>query len=335
MNIGHINIKKEIMVIAEIGNNHEGSFEIAEKLIKLASSAGADAVKFQTIEPSNLVSPNEKKRFEQLKKFEISKENYIKLSKISKQEGLIFLSTPFSINAVNFLNPIVPAFKIASSDNNHIPLIERVADTNKPIILSTGMCSMKELEISVSKIKRIWKKNKINPGIVLLHCVSSYPTQPKFANLKAIRTISSLGELVGYSDHTVGIEAALVSVGLGARIIEKHFTLSKNFSDFRDHKISSEPKEFKELVLRVKEANKMLGHGEKKILEPEKPIAKQARRSICAAHDLKSGKILIYSDLTWLRPSGGIPPGFENKIVGRRLKKNVTSGEQIRMENLD
>ena len=241
------------------------------------------------------------------------------------------MSTPFSIEAVNFLDPIVPAFKIASGDNNYFQLIECIVK-KKPIILSTGMTSMDEITYTVEKIKKICKKFKTHPELVLLHCVSSYPTEEKFANLAAIKTLSSLGFTVGYSDHTIGIEAAVLSVGLGARVIEKHFTLSKNYSEFRDHKLSAEPDELKELVQRVKNANTLLGSGEK-IFNIEKITAKQSRRSICAATDLTKGKKLTINDLICIRPSGGLSPEQRNKIIGKLLK-SIKAGDQIKINFL-
>ena len=335
MKIGGFDIKRNVLLIAEIGNNHEGNLDVAEELIYKAAESGANAVKFQSIDPYKLVSPKEKKRIKQLKKFQISLEDHFRLKKVADKNKVIFLSTPFSIEAVEFLDSLVPAYKIASSDNNYFKLIECIAQKKKPILLSTGMTNMKEISLTVKKIKEVSKKIKKNPELVLLQCVSSYPTKEKFANLATIKTLSSLGFTVGYSDHTIGIEAAVLSVGLGARVIEKHFTLSKNYSEFRDHKLSAEPEEFKELAERVKNANLLLGNGEKKIQECEKSTFKVARRSICVAIDMKKGDKLSAENLICLRPGNGVPPGTEKKIVGKRLLKNLKAGEKIKTSILE
>ncbi len=329
MKIGEFNTLKDVFIIAEIGNNHEGDVKVAEKLIYQAAKSGANAVKFQTIIPEKLVSVKQKERIKQLKKFEITNQDYIRLKKVAENNGLIFLSTPFSVESVDFLDTLVPAFKISSSDNNYLQLIERVANKNKPIILSTGMSEINQILETTKFIKKLWVNKKKNPGLALLHCVSSYPTPEKFANLKAINTLSKLGYVVGYSDHTIGIEAAVLSVGLGARIIEKHFTLSNNYSEFRDHKISAEPKELEELVNRVKQANILLGDEKKEILSLEKKTMKLSRRSVCAAYDLKAGRKLKNEDLICLRPAGGVEPKFEKKILGRKLLKNIKAGNKI------
>jgi len=334
LKIGNFDIKKNVMIIAEIGNNHEGNLDVAKELIYQAAKSGANAVKFQSIDPYKLVSFRDENRIKQLKKFQLSHDNHHRLKKVADKNNVVFLSTPFSIEAVNFLDPIVPAFKIASGDNNYFQLIECIVKKKKPIILSTGMTSMDEITYIVEKIKRICKKFKIHPELVLLHCVSSYPTEEKFANLAAIKTLSSLGFTVGYSDHTIGIEAAVLSVGLGARVIEKHFTLSKNYSEFRDHKLSAEPDELRELVQRVKNANTLLGSGEKKIFNIEKITAKQSRRSICAAKDLTKGKKLTINDLICIRPSGGLSPEQKNKIIGKKLLKSIKAGDQIKINFL-
>ena len=322
------------MIIAEIGNNHEGNLDVAEELIYQAAKSGANAVKFQSIDPYKLVSEKEKNRIKQLQKFQISYENHYRLKKVADENNVIFLSTPFSVEAVNFLDSMVPAFKIASSDNNYFELIECIAKKQKPILLSTGMSSMEEITFTLKKIKKIWRKLKKNNELVLLHCVSAYPTPKKFANLAAIKTLSSLGFTVGYSDHTIGIQAAVLSVGLGARVIEKHFTLSKNYSQFRDHRLSAEPTEFKELVQRVKNANILLGNGEKKLVNVEKVTAKQSRRSICAATDLMKGKKITTKDLICIRPSGGLPPEQKKKIIGKKLLRSIKAGEKIKINFL-
>ena len=331
MKIGPVDLTKSILVVAEIGNNHEGNFACAEKLIREARKAGAGAVKFQTIVPDRLVSPQEKDRIRQLERFRFSYEQFERLSKIAKEENILFLSTPFDIESVRFLKPLVPAFKIASGDNNFFPLIDAIAQTGKPILLSSGLSGLAEILKTKNFIDRIWKKRGINvrQNLAILHCVVSYPTPINQANLLAIRALSRLGVTVGYSDHTFGIEAAVLSVALGARIIEKHFTLDKNFSDFHDHKISADPHEFKELVRRVQEADELLGTGIKAVQECEKKNVGKVRRSIAAGCGLNKDAVLRWKDLTWVRPGTGLAPGNEKKIIGRKLKRPVLAGEAI------
>ncbi len=335
MKIDNWNSDQDTLIVAEIGNNHEGSYGLAEELIGLAAQAGAGAVKFQSIIPERLVPPNQTERIQQLKKFQLSYEEYEKLSKVATKEGMLFLSTPFDIETVQFLNNLVPAFKIASGDNNFFPLIESVARTNKPIILSTGLTDMQEITITVDFVRRIWNELGIAPGLALLHCIAAYPVPSHDANLLAIRTLSNQFEVtVGYSDHTIGIDAAVASVAVGARIVEKHFTIDKEYSNFGDHKLSADPQDFGEMVQRIKLTFEILGDGNKRIQESEQVPSTAIRRSIVASRDLKAGTILQMEDLTWLRPGGGVSPGQELKLVGKKLIHSIDMGNLIQLDNV-
>nr|MBC8484924.1 N-acetylneuraminate synthase family protein [Bacteroidota bacterium] len=192
MKIDEFDLDKDILIIAEIGNNHEGSYTLAQELIGLAAEAGVDVVKFQTIIPERLVSVQQTDRIKQLKRFQLSFDEFSKLSEVAKKEGVIFLSTPFDINSALFLNDIVPAFKIASGDNDFYPLIEVISKTGKPIIMSTGLMNLDEINKSVLFINNIWKENQIKQELALLHCVSSYPTLPEQANLLSIRELKKV-----------------------------------------------------------------------------------------------------------------------------------------------
>ncbi len=334
MQIGDFDLDRRVMVVAEIGNNHEGSFTLAERMIALAAQAGADAVKFQTIVPERLISPKEEKRLAQLRRFQLSYEDFERLARAAERAGLLFLSTPFDIASARFLAPLVPAFKIASGDNNFFPLIDVIARTGKPIILSAGMSDLDDIRRTKEFIEAVWAETGVSPGLAVLHCVVSYPTAAPDANLAAIRQLASLGVTVGYSDHTLGIDAAVLSVALGARIIEKHFTINKRHSDFRDHQLSADPADLKELVHRVRQAEQMLGSEDKRILDVEKNLVVAARRSIVAARDLPSGTVLAWSDLEWLRPAGGLPPGSENDLLGKRLACSLAKAEMIHPEQV-
>jgi len=336
MLISSRNCNEQVFIIAEIGNNHEGSYTLAEEMIGLAAEAGADAVKFQTIIPERLVSIQLTERIKQLNRFQLSYNEFKKLAEVAKKEGVIFLSTPFDLDSARFLDDLVPAFKIASGDNTFFPLIEVIAKTGKPIIMSTGLADIQQIIQSKSLIEDIWVQKNIVQELAILHCVSSYPVEPEYANLKAIKTLQELFDCtIGYSDHAIGINAALVAVGLGAKIIEKHFTKDKQFSDFNDHKLSVDPCEMKQLVQRIREIEQMLGSGEKILQLPEINSAIKIRRSIVAKRDLSAGYVLSYDDLSWVRPGDGLKPGSEDLLVGKTLKKPIKKGYQIGLEYIE
>jgi sialic acid synthase SpsE len=330
MQIGRVDLAREVLVVAEIGNNHEGDFGRAEEMIARAAASGAQAVKFQTIVPERLVSPQQSARIEQLRRYAFSYEQFARLAETARHAGVMFLSTPFDIESVGHLDPLVPAFKIASGDNDFVALLERVARTAKPVILSTGMASVADVHRAWRTIETVWRERGVAPGIVPLHCVSAYPVPDEASNLLAIRTLArETGLTVGYSDHTLGIEAAVLAVALGARVIEKHFTLSKTQSEFRDHQLSADPAELTELVRRVKAVLAMLGDGVKAMQPVEEPVAKAARRSVVARRDLPAGHVVSMGDLDWLRPGGGLRPGQEGEVLGRQLRRALAAGEMV------
>lgn len=330
MQIGTINLDQEILVIAEIGNNHEGDFDRAVQMIGAAAKAGAGAVKFQTIVPDKLVAISEQKRIQQLERFRFSYEQYGQLAQVAAEQGVIFLSTPFDLESVIALDHLMPAFKIASSDNDFYPLLEAVAKTGKPLIFSTGLADLDQISRTVAFINRVWQKHDIDQEMAILHCVTSYPTKAEEANLRAIQTLKQEFDAeVGYSDHTLGIQAAVAAVALGARIIEKHFTLDKNLSDFRDHQLSADPEDLKQLVQQAKDVHSMLGDGDLKPCPSEVEILQQVRRSIVAGRDLTAGQQLTQADISWVRPGGGLAPGAESQVLGKRLNQAVNKGEKI------
>jgi N,N'-diacetyllegionaminate synthase len=335
MLIGPVDLDREVLVVAEIGNNHEGSFARAEEMIGRAAEAGAQAVKFQTFLPEHYVSRQDKDRLDRLRKFALSFEQFGRLAETAKQLGLIFLSTPFDLCSADALDPLCPAIKIASGDNTFIPLLEHVGSFKKPILLSTGLADLADIEQARATIMRVWEGLSFSGEIVLMHCVSSYPTPPEEANLGAIRTLAERFKgVVGYSDHTLGVRAAVLSVALGARVIEKHFTLDKNLSAFRDHQLSAAPAEFAELVDGVREANEFLGDGRKVAQRSEDANRVAMRRSIAAGVDIPAGTTLQPQHLTWVRPGGGFEPGRENLVLGRAVKRAIAQGEILRAEDL-
>ena len=221
----NLNKLKKTFIIAEIGNNHEGSFNVACKLIQEAKKTGVDAVKFQTFETKNYINQNDSKKFERLKKFELTKKEFYNLSLLAKNNNLKFISTPFDINSAIFLNKIVDCFKISSGDNNYYQLIEQVLKFKKNTIISTGLLNFKN---TITLYKFIKKLKLNNSKIAFLHCVSSYPVRDKEVNLLSIPFLKKKFPFtIGYSDHALGINAAVAASVLGAKIIEKHFTLDK------------------------------------------------------------------------------------------------------------
>lgn len=335
MKIGNVDLDKDVLIVAEIGNNHEGDLALAEDLIARAAACGVQAVKFQTIVPERLVGPDQTQRLEQLRRFALSDAAHRRLHRAAANASVMFLSTPFDLGSVAMLDPLVPAFKVASGDNDFVPLLECIAKTGKPVLLSTGMTELAGVKAAMEPLRRVWRETNADPGLALMHCVSAYPTPAVEANLRSILALASLGATVGYSDHTLGVGAPPLAVALGARVIEKHFTISHDHSDFRDHKLSANPAQLKELVERVREANILLGDGVKRVMPSETETAKAARRSIVAIRDLPAGHVLAWGDLTWLRPAGGLPPGREAALIGRRLRRSVQAGGRLGPDLLD
>lgn len=324
MRIGRVDTAEHVAVIAEIGNNHEGDPGVALELVRAAAQAGAHAVKFQAIDPPRLVQPTETARLEQLGRFRLTPETFRELHDTARALGIGFVCTPFDLECIRWLEPLVDAFKIASADNDFAALIRAAAETGRPVIVSGGMTGIEGLRAARDLVRGAGAE------FAALHCVSAYPTPPDDAALATIPALA--GELeatVGYSDHTLGVDACVLAAALGARIIEKHFTLRHDFSDFRDHQLSAEPDELAELVRRVQEAEILVGTPRTGLIGAEQDVARAARRSIVAARDLPAGHTLSESDITWLRPGDGLPPGRESLLLGRRLTRDVSAGDPL------
>jgi sialic acid synthase SpsE len=336
MKINNFDTEKKVFIVAEIGNNHEGNFSVAQEMIGKAAEAGADAIKFQTFVPEHIFG-GDPLRLKKLQGFRFANEQFEKLAKFASEQGIIFFSTPFDLESAKFLNTIQPVFKIASSDNDYLSLIKTVASFGKPVIVSSGMAELVGLDLVCEEVNNVWSEKNINPGLALLHCVSSYPTPPEQANLNAITTLKKQfpEQIIGYSDHTLGIQAAVSSVALGARIVEKHFTLDKNYSDFRDHQLSADPEDLKKLVEKIREVELLLGSGEKILQENETEILGALRRSVAASRNLQIGDILTKDDIIWIRPGTGITMGKENQIIGKRLSRPLSYCELISLEDVD
>lgn len=322
---------KRVFIIAEIGNNHEGSFDLAEEIIEKAAQSGADAVKFQTIVPELLVSVSDQERIKRLKKFQFSYEQFEKLKNYAASKNIMFFSTPFDLTSASFLNSIQSVFKIASGDNNFYPLIDEVASYGKPMIISTGLSDKNLLNNIYERVTENWKQQSVAPGLAFLHCMTSYPVPDNEANLACIQELKMTFPdiTIGYSDHTTGIKAAQYAVAAGARIIEKHFTIDKNYSDFRDHQLSADPSDMKAMVEGIREIELMMGSAERVNDQCEKGMHEAARRSIVAVTDLSANAVITKDHITWVRPGNGLAPGSENLLFGKKTNKPIAAGSMI------
>jgi len=337
----HIGENYPTFIIAEAGVNHNGSLELAKKLVDVAKEAGVDAVKFQTFKTEKIVSKfapkaeyqikntgNNESQYEMIKKLELTEEEFIELYKYTKEKGLIFLSTPFDFESADFLEDLVPVYKISSTDLTNLPFLEYIAKKGKPIILSTGMATLGEIEEAVNTIK------KYNEDIILLHCITNYPADFEELNLRAIKTLEEAFKLpVGYSDHSLGIYAPIAAVTLGAVVIEKHFTIDKNLPG-PDHKASLNPEELKEMVKAIRLTEKALGDGIKRPTFSEEKIKKVVRKSLVANVDIPKGSIIKREMVTIKRPGIGIEPKYLDVVAGKRARRDIKKDEVLRWEDI-
>ena len=321
---------KKIFIIAEAGNNHEGNFNTAKKLIALAAKAGADAIKFQTFKTENYINKADVKRFRQLKKFELSYAQFKSLKKIAHKKKIKFISTPLDLESADFLIKNVDLIKIASGDNNFFPLIEKVLKSKKSIIISTGMMNISQIKSLTNFIYKLIGKKSAEKRVSLLHCVTSYPVEDKFANLKSIEYLIKNSKLtIGYSDHTLGNEACIAAAAMGAKIIEKHITLNKKFSNFRDHALSADYIDLKNLIVSLRKIEKQLGEFNKEVQKPEKKLIKLVRRSAYANRNITEGQKISLENTSFLRPA--LTANFFNlkKILGMKVKKRFYKNQKI------
>jgi len=332
------------IVIAEAGVNHNGSIETAKKLIDVAASAKVDFVKFQTFKAENLatksadkakyqkdLTDNKESQFEMLKKLELDFESHIELIKYCSHKKIKFLSTPFDIDSLNMLLKLdIPLIKIPSGELTNLPLLREIGKTKKPIIMSTGMATLDEID---SALKILYNSGAKKNKITVLHCNTEYPTPIKDVNLNAMLTIKKeLKVAVGYSDHTLGIDISLAAVVLGATIIEKHFSLDR-MQPGPDHKASLMPDELINLVRSINKIEKALGNGEKTPSPSEKKNLFIARKSIVAKKNIDKNKFFTEQNLTTKRPGTGMSPMKWNKIIGQKSKKNYKIDEFIYEED--
>jgi len=328
-------------IIAEAGVNHNGSLDIACKLIDVAADAGADAIKFQTFHADQLVtveaprasyqiqnSDNDESQYEMLQRLALSLNDHKELFDYCRQRNILFLSTPFDKKSVDLLDELgVPAFKIPSGEITNHTFLEYIARKGKPLVISTGMSTLGEVDQAIETVESAG-----NRSFVLLHCVSNYPAEVADVNLRAMHTMqAAFGKPVGYSDHTLGIEVSLAAVALGAIVVEKHFTLDRSMSG-PDHKASLEPNELVAMIQGIRKVESALGNGRKRPAASEANTASVARKSLVAGVDLAAGTLLTGEMIETKRPGTGLPPIMHPYLIGRILKQDVKAGTLLGLD---
>ena len=328
------------LVIAEVGVNHNGDIKLAKELIEAAKYAGADIVKFQTfkaelvVKENTPVAPYQKKnnlqiknQYELIKNLELSYEAFYELKEHADNLQIEFLSTAFDITSIRFLNDLnLKRYKIPSGEIDNYPYLREIAKTGKPIILSTGMSNLGEIEFALNTLI---KYGAVKENITVLHCVSQYPAPIQHANLNAMSTISDAFKVdIGYSDHTEGFIVSVYAAVLGAKIIEKHITLDRKMKG-PDHLASIEPKEFKEMCSLIREVESIKGNGIKKLAICEIENLSVVRRSIVAKENINIGDEFTDNNLTAKRPANGISPRYWQDLIGKKSHKKYQIGEKI------
>ncbi len=333
---------QHVLIIAEAGVNHNGSLDIAKKLVDKAVEAGVDIIKFQTFKAEKLVSKSAKQaeyqkknigssaddsQYNMLKKLELSEQDHQELMDYCKEKGIRFWSTAFDFDSIDYLHSLnLGLWKIPSGEITNYPYIKKIAQYHEPVILSTGMCEMNDISIAMNVLQKYGVQKD---QITILHCNTEYPTPYEDVNLMAMQQIKKEFDVaVGYSDHTKGIEVPIAAVALGASVIEKHFTLDRNMEG-PDHKASLEPDELKTMVSAIRNIEKALGTGKKVVSESERKNITIARKSIVAACPIKKGDVLTEDNLTVKRPGTGISPMRWEEVVGTKAKKDFSEEDLI------
>ena len=328
-----------VYIIAEAGVNHNGKLDLALKLVDIAKSAGADAVKFQTFSADRLVTKTASKadyqkqstdksqtQFEMLKTLELSQSDFIRLKEYCDQCGIEFLSSPFDVKSIYFLNDLVKRWKVPSGEITNFPYLVAIAKTGKPVILSTGMSMLSDIECAVGVLRKYGTDD-----IILLQCNTQYPTPYEDVNLNAILTLKNQFNLaVGYSDHTLGIEVPIAATAMGASVIEKHFTLDKKMEG-PDQKISLEPDELIKMVRCIRNVEKSFGDGKKEPSVSERENISIVRKSIVATKNIKRGATLTEENLTTKRPGNGISPMEWKHVLGQKAIRNFEADELLQI----
>lgn len=328
------------LIIAEAGVNHNGNIDLAKQLVEVAKESGADIVKFQTFIAEKCISKNAQKaqyqlqttdknesQLEMVKRLELDIKAHKILIQHCQKIGIEFLSTPFDFESIELLNELgMNTFKIPSGEITNLPYLRKIGKLNKKVILSTGMSNLGEIETAISILTDAGTKRE---NITILHCNTEYPTPMQDVNLKAMQTIANAFHLpVGYSDHTQGIHIPIAAVAMGAKVIEKHFTLDKNMEG-PDHKASLEPHELKEMVRCIRDIEKALGNGIKQESESEKKNKPIARKSIVANRTIKAGEVFSEENLYVKRPANGLSPMEWDNVIGKIAKRDFEEDEII------
>ena len=336
----------KVFIIAEAGVNHNGNLKLAKKLIDIAANSFVDAVKFQTFISENVISKNAKKakyqinstgseesQLSMVKKLELNFKDFIELKKYTESKGIIFLSTAFDLESIDFLSTLnMGLWKIPSGEITNLPFLQKIGSYNQQIIMSTGMSKLGEIE---NALEILIDSGTSRENISILHCNTEYPTPFKDVNLNAMLTIQKAFNVnVGYSDHTEGIEVPIAAVAMGATIIEKHFTLDKSLPG-PDHKASLEPNELAEMVNAIRNIESALGSSIKSPSKSETKNINIARKSIHLSNDIKKGCILTLNNLAIKRPGHGISPLLINKIVGCKIKNDLKKDSILQFKDIE
>lgn len=328
-------------IIAEAGVNHNGSLEIAKKMVDAAVEAGADYVKFQTFHTEALVTAlceaadyqkenaGADSQKNMLKELELEYDDFKELKKYCDEKGIGFLSTAFDEESIDFIASLNPDFmKVPSGELTNLPFLRKMASTGIPVIISTGMATPEEIVKALAPFRKGGYRNE---DIILFHCTTQYPTPMEDVNLLAMKTVSdNFGHPSGYSDHTLGIEVPIAAATLGASMIEKHFTLSREMEG-PDHKASLEPSELKAMVQAIHNIELALGNGVKEVKESEKQNITAARRSIVAARPIRKGDVIEEHDICCKRPATGLSPMMWDKVVGSKAKRDYAVDDLIEL----
>ena len=333
------------IIIAEAGVNHNGSLDLAKKLVDAAADAGVDFVKFQTFKAEKLVSASAKKasyqtkntgsknsQLEMLQQLELSHKDHEELIQYCKQKNIHFFSTAFELDSLDYLASIgLRLFKIPSGELTNLPYLQKVASLADEVILSTGMSDINEIS---EAIQVLFASGIVKDKLTILHCNTQYPTPMEDVNLLAMLHIKEVfGVKIGYSDHTLGIEVPIAAVALGAVVIEKHFTLDRSMSG-PDHAASLEPRELSQMVQAIRNIEKALGKGEKVVSASESVNKSIARKSIHLAIDKKKGEVIDANDLEMLRPGDGISPMLMHQVIGQKCKQDLQAGTKLSFKDL-
>jgi N-acetylneuraminate synthase len=330
-------------VIAEAGVNHNGSLEMARQLVDAAVNANADAVKFQTFNAERILTldapkadyqiqatGNTESQLEMIRRLELSKEAHQELMRYCQDKGILFMSSPFDEMSADLLDEIdVAVFKVPSGEITNLPFLGHIARKQKPMLISTGMSYLSEVEMAVRTVEE-----EQNRDYVLLQCTSNYPANPADANLSAMESMAAaFGALVGYSDHTQGIEVPLAAVALGACVIEKHLTTDRTLPG-PDHLASLEPEEFTVMVRAIRIVESALGHGRKEPAASEANTASVARKSLVSSMNIPAGTVLTKEFIAIKRPGTGLPPAMLPHLIGRTARAAISEGELITLDLL-